>query len=116
MAQTLATIYNRTLRRLGVLGRGQTATPEDTDDMTNAYSEVWARLDKRNLTYWDSDDNVPDEFVNDVVALMAASRLDDYGVNQERRAAIRADAAVAEYNIAKLTAVPLTGETEHENF
>jgi hypothetical protein len=116
MAQTLATIYNRTLRRLGVLARGQTATAEDTADMVNAYAEVWARLDKRHLAYWDDDDSVPNEHVNDVVALMAKSRLDDYGVDGERRVSILSDASQAEYNIAKITASPKTGETEHEDF
>lgn len=116
MATDLATIYNRTLRRLGVLARGQTATAEDTDDMGQAYNEIYAWLDRHEITSWDSTDDVPDEFVNDIVALMAFTRLDDYGVNAERRASITQAASTSRLNISKLQAAPLTGETEIESF
>jgi hypothetical protein len=37
-------------------------------------------------------------------------------VDGERRVSILSDASQAEYNIAKITASPKTGETEHEDF
>ena len=116
MATDLSTIYNRTLRRLGVLARGQTANSADTDDMEQAYNEIWAWLDARDIVSWDIDDDVPDEHVNDVIALMAFTRLDDYGVDLVRRQSIIDTASSSRFNISELTAPPLTGETEIESF
>lgn len=117
MATTsLATIYNRALRRLKVLGRGQTANAEDTADMTEAYKEVYYWLDRRNLVSWDVTDAVPTEFVNDVVALIANSRLDEYSVPEARRVTIERDASAAPFNISKVQLGSTTGETEIEYY
>lgn len=113
---TLADLYNDILRELGVLSRGQTARAEDTADMVKAYSEVFQRLDQRDLTRWDSDDAVPDEFVQPVVALCAKSRLNKYGVDVERRRSIEANAARAFFDIGQLLQPPKAGTTEIENF
>ncbi len=117
MATTaLATVYNRCLRRLNVLGRLQTANSEDTADMVKAYLEVYDFLDRKNLVSWDVDDEVPNEFVNQIIALMAKNRLDDYSVGEPRRSQIRADAASGLLDVSGIQAPPKLGATEIENY
>ncbi len=111
-----ADIYNRTLKKLGVLGRNQTASATDTADMTAAYNELYAKLDRKSLISWDTDDEIPDEFSDAITALMAKSRLDEYGVNLVRRQSILSEAATGMVLLAELHAPPLAGETEHEYF
>ena len=53
------------------------ATPEtnDTTVIEAAYDSVYAMLNEKHLVSWPSSGNVPDELINPVTMLVAASRL-----------------------------------------
>lgn len=113
---TEASVRVQALVRLKAIGRGQTPNAADTAEITAAYNEVYAYLDSRNLTTWETGEDVPDEMVPFVVALMCRSRLDHYGTPEPRRSEIRADASGAILEISRLQARSKTGVTEIESF
>lgn len=102
MAATAAEIRNKALRRLGILGLGQTASSELSNDVDAAYNEVYARLSEVGLVGWALASSVPNEYVAPMVALVAGERVDEYGVAGERYQRIKADAAKAEMDIRRL--------------
>lgn len=81
---TAEQIREKALKRLGVRGTGQTTQAEIQADVDQAYAEVYAELDAQKAVSWDIEDEVPDEFVQSVVALVAYARLDEYSVPTER--------------------------------
>jgi hypothetical protein len=88
---TAAQIRTKALKKLGVLAIGQTASAEISADLDEAYEEVYAQLDARNLAEWDSDEEIPDEYVNPVVALVAYARVDEYSIPNDRYQRITLD-------------------------
>ena len=97
MAQTKAQIRDRVLRKLGKLALGQVAEAALASDIEDAYDQMHERLKFRGLVTWDSS-NVPDEFVEDVVAITAFDRAE--GIPAERYARIESAAARATINIS----------------
>lgn len=89
---TAAEIRNKALKKLGILATGQTAQAEVANDLDDAYTETYAMLNALTLTTWDSDEDVPDEFVKPVVALVADSRKDEYSIPNDRYQRIDLDA------------------------
>lgn len=92
MASTAAQIREKALKKLGVKATGQTTQSEITADLDKAYEEVYAMLATRALTTWDSDEDIPDEFVAPVVALVADARKDEYSIPNDRYTRIALDA------------------------
>ena len=112
MAQPNA-IRNQAARKLGLLGVGQTLQSEISTDLDQAYIEVFNALDAMNQAPWDVDDDVPDEYVPFLAALVADKRLVDYKTPPERLALIKAEAsdawgAIRELNGSDLTEVVYT--------
>lgn len=72
---------------LQLLGR---ANPFDTvdstldTDITNAYDELWAELERRQIVYWGADEAVPDEFVRPLKYLLAYFYMPNTAVSEER--------------------------------
>ena len=85
-------IRNKALKKLGKKSTGQTVSSELASDLDNAYTEVYAELEALNLTTWDSDEDIPDEFVRTVVALVAYARVDEYSIPNDRYQRIKLDA------------------------
>lgn len=113
---TIAEVRNKAAERLYIIGRGQTLKSQDSNDLTDAYNEVYAELDVKNITTWSDIDDIPAEFVHDIVAMMCKRRLDVYSVPEPRRSEIRADDSVAEFNIRNMQNKNKVGVTECEMF
>lgn len=89
---TATQIREKALRKLGVKATGQITQSEIQDDLDNAYTEVWAGLNALGLTTWDSDEDIPDEFVDPVVAMVAFARANEYSIPNDRFQRIDLDA------------------------
>ena len=113
MAQTKAQIRNRALRKLGKLAIGQTAEAGLASDIEEAYDQVYARLKSRGLTTFLSS-SVPDEFVEDMVALVAFERSE--GIPDSRYMRVRDDASRAMGNISATIAGRWNNPRKPENF
>ena len=98
MAKTIAECRNRALIKLGKLAIGQTPTSALSDDMEDAYNQIYARLEAKGMTTWSSTDSIPDEYVEDITSLMAFERSE--GIPNERFARLRDDASRALINIS----------------
>ena len=103
---TAAKIREKALKKLGVKATGQTTQAEITADLDAAYVEVYAVLEALDIATWDSDEDIPDEMVVPVVALVAMSRTDEYSVPNDRLQRIAAGAAGA---------IPLIKELQASN-
>lgn len=106
MAVTKTDMANKALRKMGVLPQGQQATNAQSTDLKAAYDEVYDRLAEDDLVTWGSGQNVPDRFVQPVVALMAANRVNEWSVPQAKMQAIISEANNAMTLIRRLVAEP----------
>jgi hypothetical protein len=97
-------IRDKALKRLGILSTGQTTQAEIKADLDAAYTEVYAALSARNLTNWDESEEIPDEYVWPLVALVAYARIDEYSVPNDRYQRIGRDWATALAEIRTLQA------------
>jgi len=95
-------IRSKAAKKLGVLATGQVLESEISDDLDEAYNEVFAALSAKNLTNDWSTDAIPDEYIAPVVALTAFARVDEYGVPNDRYQRIAADASRAIPEIREL--------------
>lgn len=75
---TSAEIRTRAAEKLGILGEGETLRSAHTTVLDQAYTEVYAQLRADDLVAWDSDENVPDEFSEAVVAMVAFARANHF--------------------------------------
>ena len=114
MAKTKAECRNRALRKLGKLAIGQTAEAGIASDMEDAYDQVYARLEQLGLVTWSSTDSVPDEFVEDITAMMAFERSE--GVPDARYIRIRDDASRALLSISNYIAGEYENPRDCEDF
>jgi len=89
---TSGEIRDKAAKKLGIFGTGQNLRGEITADLDKAYTEVYAMLDSRNLTTWDSDEDIPDKFVAAVVSLVADARKNEYAIPDNRWLRISIDA------------------------
>lgn len=96
---TKEAVKNRALIELGAVARGQTLTAAQDADMESAYLGVWHRLADTDAITWGFDEDVPDSVADDVVALVAESRLDYYSVSNDRLQRIKMRAAGADSRI-----------------
>jgi hypothetical protein len=101
---SIAQVVDRTATRLGVLAEGLALPSYESADLTEAYTEVYAQLDAKNLAVWDFDEPIPDEYVQHVVSLMAISRANDYSIPNDKYQRVVADARMAVPEIRELQA------------
>ncbi len=99
---TAATVRDMAATRLGILGEGETLPSYETADIDQSYVEVHAKLSALNIVVWDFDEDVPDEYVDDVVNLVSFGRINDYGIPNDRYQRIAASAGLALGNIKEL--------------
>lgn len=92
MSVTAAEIRNKALKKLGKFGTGTIPDSRKSDDLDQAYKEVYAQLSARHIVTWDLDEEIPDEFIHAVVALCADARKDEYSIPNDRYQRITLDA------------------------
>jgi hypothetical protein len=101
---TVADIREKTAKKLYILSTGQTLQSEITEDLEAAYDEVYYMLDAQGLTTWDVADDIPEEMVWPVVALMAFQRANEYSIPNDHYQRITTDAAMAVPKIREMLA------------
>ena len=114
MAKTKAELRNRALQMLGKLAVGQTPAAAISNDMEDVYDQVYAKLEKRGLVSWGPSDSVPDEFVEDISALMAYERSE--GIPNDRYIRIRDAAGSATSTISAMIAGKYSNPREYTDY
>ncbi|WP_025899051.1 hypothetical protein [Sneathiella glossodoripedis] len=103
---TKSEIRQKVLRKLGVLGRGQTASNSDATLVEEFITQTHANLFNRGKIYWSVNDT-PDEAVNAWVMVIANECGDEFGLASPE---LERKAAIAMTEIAALNAVNYEGE------
>jgi len=104
MARTKAQIGVQALEELGVVALGQSATAAQTATINAAYDQVWDALDDHGVVVWLSTESVPSAYVNPVVALVAAQRMNMFGISNDRYTRIAGAASGSIAEIRRLNA------------
>lgn len=96
--ETLLSVKQKAFRRIGVLGAGQTMSGDQDVQATTAYNSIYDRLLSQELVGWAKASDIPDEFVESVVSLLAFELADEYGISDSRwqRLQYRAGLAIPE--------------------
>ena len=113
---TAQQIRETAAENLGILGEGETLPSYETNDLDQAYTEVYAELQGQNLTTWSEGTNVPDQYARSIAMLVAESRATKYQIPDNRYARIKMEAVEAYRMIRHLQARDKMGQTEIENF
>jgi len=113
---TLAQIRNDAGEILKLTGEGQILRSAHDDDMSKAYTEVYAELQGLGLTSWSSTSDVPDKFSHSVAMLVAGARKEKYPVPDTLFQRILSGEGIAMARIRELQAPAKMGVTEIENF
>ena len=93
-----AQIRNEALGKLGVLASGATANSEDASLIDDAYDQVFAALEERDIAFFDQDD-VPDEAINPLAAKVAWSKITNFNVSDKRYMRINFEASTADRDL-----------------
>lgn len=110
-----AEIRNKAAKKLGLYGTGQVLRSAISADFDTAYSEIYAELKAKNIAPFVSTD-VPEHLVWPVVALVAASRANEYSVPEPKYSRVMADAIGAEGLIRTLISPRKHGVTKAQNY
>lgn len=111
---TISQIVDRAARELGKNPTGQGVNGAVSADLTQAYSEVWKMLNRKNIVTWGSAENIPEEYCNPISYLVAAQRTS--GVSLDRYQRIKAEAAGALNVIKSIKEGVWTNPTEVEDY
>jgi hypothetical protein len=118
---TPAEFLKRVANRLGVLPIGQALGAEDAELIQTAYTGLLAELAEHKLAWWSSDEDVPDEMVEPLSGMVAASVVDDFSIAEPRRSMLISQhgyglpvASVAERRLRALAASPSSYPVEIE--
>jgi hypothetical protein len=84
--------------------------------MVNAYNEVYLYLQEIDLTFWGQTSAVPDEVANEISAMMAWRRVNDYGVSNERYQRLAQEVRPAEMRIRTVAVNQYKANSEPEDF
>jgi len=105
--------YKRVGSKLAILGAKQAMQPEDRDTIKHAWLTLHAMLDKNGLALDGPDEEIPDHVADPLIDMLAAILVDDFGIADPRRSAIRGEglfglpnASPAERRLRKVLAVP----------
>jgi hypothetical protein len=113
---TQAEVRLRALIKLGVGSRTETPVSYLTNDMSNAYTEVYLRLQELDIAYWGQTSDVPDEVANEVAVLMAWRRVNDYGVGNDRYTRLAQEYVAAEPRIREVSVSAYRSTDDPEDF
>lgn len=88
MSVPLATLYQRTGNKLGIVRSDESLSAEDRALIESAYTGLHEQLLSEGLTTWSGTDELPDWSASIMVDMVAALLVDDFGIEEPRRSAL----------------------------
>ena len=113
---TAQQIRETAAENLGILGEGEVLPSYESDDLDQAYSEVYKELEGLELTAWAQTSDVPDQYARSIAMLVAEARAVKYQIPDNRYQRVKFESIEAMSMIRKLQARSKMGQTEIENF
>ena len=115
MSTTRTELRTQAAEILGILAEGETLPSYEAQDLTKAYTEVYAVLQAKNLAPWDIA-TIPDQYANAVATLVAEQRVVKYGIPVERFQQVKLAAQEAMATLRELQAGTKQAVTRMQNF
>lgn len=114
---TKAEVRNKALKKLRVIAEGETPSTEIITDVEATYDELHADLCAKDAITWDIDEDVPDESVRSMVAILASEMADDFAVDEGRYQRLKLEASLALNKLIYIASADYVSiETESEYF
>jgi hypothetical protein len=113
---TAQQIRETAAENLGILGEGEVLPSYESDDLDQAYIEVYSELEGLELTAWAQASAVPDQYARSIAMLVAEARAVKYQIPDNRYQRIKIESIEAMSMIRKQQAINKMGQTEIENF
>lgn len=117
----LERFYKRVGIKLAIVPATQALKAADRDLIKTAWESLHAVLDVNELTRNTADDPVPEELADPLIDMVAATLVDDFGLGEPRRSAIRGEglfglpaASPAERRLRKVLSLPGLEKSHNE--
>jgi hypothetical protein len=81
----LAVFKQRVGQRLGVVPTAGSLSPEDGEVIGGAYVTLLQELGEHGLAWWNPDRDVPEQFADVLIGMVAAAVVDDFTIPEPRR-------------------------------
>lgn len=88
MTVALADFYQKVGAKLGIVRSDESLSAEDAALVASAYAGLHEQLLSEGLTTWSASDELPEWACPIMVDMVAAVVVDDFGVEEPRRAAL----------------------------
>ena len=98
---TAQQIRETAAENLGILGEGEVLPSYESDDLDQAYTEIYKELEGLELTAWVQTSDVPDQYVRSVAMLVAEARAVKYQIPDNRYQRIKIESIEAMSMIRK---------------
>lgn len=109
MPYTSAALIERALRRLGAVGDGQEAEPEDARKVREAIPGVLADLLERDIYDVADLEDIDTAAFGHLTAILASEMSDDFGLPQSDVVTLASRAQAAEQKLRALRTLPYSG-------
>lgn len=106
MPYTSAALIERALRRLGAVGDGQEAEPEDAKKVREAIPGVLADLLERDIYDVADLEDIDTAAFHHLTAILASEMSDDFGLPQSDVVTLASRAQAAEQKLRQLRTLP----------
>lgn len=77
--RTSADLVLAALSKLGVVGAGQSVSPEDFEQISTNLDSIFRKLGALEIVYVADPNNIPGEWFSDLVLIVAGESADDFG-------------------------------------
>lgn len=115
---TLADFYTRVAQRLSILPVSGTLSADDAEVIRQAYEALIHELGEHGLSWWNPDEDVPDQYADPLIGMSAAAVVDDFTIPEPRRSQLIMQHAfglpVASVSERRLRAMTRVGPTDTE--
>ena len=109
---TLLSVKEKALRRVGVLGNGQTVSPLQDVQVTSAYNSLYDELQSKSIAAWAQDGDIPDTFVEHIVDMLSFNLANEFGVSDSRWQRLQITADRAELKLRAISYPNYVSDTE----
>lgn len=110
---TVADLRNKVLKKLTIIGNGQTASADDSALVEDAINELHAELEERGLAYWGSVTEMTSAVIPHFIS-MVLPRVSPEFSKYEQIQELKAD--LSERMIRELANIGLSGEPVEANY
>lgn len=108
MTKSREQFVNRALRKLGALGTGQAADPEDYSAVDGTVESVMSDLATRDIFQWGDPDQIDEDAFEHLADCLAQTNARDFGLEPDEKVRLLAESRLRQLNLTFLSGQPQT--------